>query len=369
MGDAARLGGSAYHRGHAEWAETTVSVPDLPLPFDLALPDIERAFALTVLLGIMLGALAAHVGLTLRPFARRRLSGPVALLGLAALIVGCLVFGAFGDRGQTSLIVAAVAAALGALAYWWAHGKLEYGDRRGGSDVLSDDELRRDKTAADKWVLVAGPAGSGKSELVRAMVDVASLAGPVRSAEDGALRATEFHVRTGPRGVGTLRIWETPSIDGAGGPLPALSDFDGVVLTVDPVLHTPISDSFPDALRGGRHLDDANDRVLRLAEALGGGCTAWVVVTMADLLRFSVHPALIDLPLRPGPGWHEQVRQMDVTERRPLVEALGLGQLLLGHQAFEWGRSHPLFAYSGARRDPIGARDLLDAIRDALWPQ
>ena len=90
-----------------------MSVPDVALPFGLALPAIDRAFVLTMLLAALLGGLAVDVLLTLRPFSRHRPSHAGSLLGLMMLIGGCLVFGAFAARGQIPFIVAAVVAALG----------------------------------------------------------------------------------------------------------------------------------------------------------------------------------------------------------------------------------------------------------------
>ena len=106
------------------------------------------------------------------------------------LVVGCLGFGAFGDRGQTSLAAAALVAVLGALTYGWSvHGAADSPDS-GAAGLLSDDELRRAKTGFDRWVLVAGPAASGKSALIEGMVREAHnrMVAPLRSAEDGDLR-------------------------------------------------------------------------------------------------------------------------------------------------------------------------------------
>ena len=164
-----------------------------------------------------------------------------------------------------------------------------------------------------------------------------------------------------------LRFWEARSIEGHRGRLPSLSDFDAVVLVVDPTQHEPFARSFPDTLRDGREPADANDDVLRLSEVLDGGCTVWAVVTKADLLRLSVHPPLVhSLPV--GPGWYRRLRDMSVLERGPLVEELDLGQLLVEHQpAFEWGRGSPLLAFAGdARDDRFGARDLLRALIETL---
>ena len=347
-----------------------MSVPDWPLPFDLALPEIERAFALVVLLSATLGALAADVLLTLRPFSRHRTSRAQASLALAMLIAGCVTFGAFADRSQTLLVAAAAAAAAGALAYWAVNRRIRDDWGRAAAEVLSDDELRRDKTAPDRWVLVSGPAGAGKSALVEGMIAAVGprLAGPVRSGEDGSLHATEFAVRRRDGSEAALRIWESRAIEGGRrGPLPPLAEFDAVVLVIDPTQHAQIADSFPDALRDGWKPADANDRVLQLVEAPPGGRRVWVVVTKADRLRFSVHPPLIE-SLPAGPGWHERVRAMDVIGGRRLAEALNLGQVARDHEpAFAWGISSPLFAYAGdARREPFGARVLVDAILDTL---
>ena len=346
-----------------------MTVPDFALPFDLTLPDIDRIVALTVLLGASLGALAADVLLTLRPFARHRTSRLTAALMLAALVAGSVAFGAVADHSQTSLAAAAVAATLGALTYGWGVRKAEAGGDPGTAGVLSDDELRRGKTGSDHWVLVVGPAASGKTALVGGMIGEARtrMRAPSRSAEDGDLRVTELGLSDRRGAELKLRFWETCSIEGHRRRLPSLSDFDAVVLVVDPTQHKPIAGSFPDTLRDGSEPTDANDDVLQLSEALSGGCTVWAVVTKADLLRLSVHPPLVDsLPV--GPGWYGRLRDMSVLDRHPLVQELDLGQLLVEHQpAFEWGTGSPLFAFAGdARGDPFGARDLLGALLDTL---
>ena len=190
---------------------------------------------------------------------------------------------------------------------------------------------------------------------------------PPRRAEDGDLRVTELGLDDRRGAELKFRFWEARSIEGRRKRLPALSDFDAVVLVVDPTQHEPFARSFPDTLRDGREPADANDDVLRLSEVLDGGCTAWAVVTKADLLRLSVHPSLVDsLPV--GPEWYRRLRDMSVIERRPLVDELDLGQLLVEHQpAFEWGRGSPLLAFAGdARDDRFGARDLLRALLETL---
>ena len=339
-------------------------VPDFALPFDPTLPDIERVVALTVLLGALLGALAADVLLTLRPFARRRTSRPMTVLVFGTLVAGCIVFGALADRGQTSLAAAAAVAFVGALIYgWWVHRRTD-SPESGAAGLLSDAELLGAKAGSDRWVLVAGPAYSGKTTLIGGMVREARplMAAPLRSAEDGDLRVTELVLRNR-----RLRFWEARSIDGYRGRLPSLTDFDAVVLVVDPTQHEPIAGSFPDILRDGREPADANDDVLGLSDVLGGGCTVWAVATKADLLRLSVHPPLVEsVPV--GPEWYRRLRSMDVIERRKLTEALDLTQLPRPHApAFEWGIGSPLLAFAGdARVEPFGARELLAALLETL---
>ncbi len=272
------------------------------------LPDVGQDVALTVLLGAVLGALVSDVLLALRPFARHRALRLAA--ALVALVAASMAFGAFADRSWSSLVAAAVVALPGALAYAWLSGK---GGtlRSGAAGMLSDDELGRGKTAADRWVLVAGAAGSGKTTLVEAMIDEARprLTASARSAEDGDLRVSEFVLRDGRGDVRTLRFWEAPTIETSGRMLPPLTDFDAIALVVDPTQHEPIADSFPGALRDGRGCADANDEVLRLADVLGGGCVVWAVATKADLLRLSVHPPLVEsLPV--GSGWYRQLRDL-----------------------------------------------------------
>lgn len=310
----------------------------------------------------MLGALVTDVLLALRPFARNRVIRLAA--ALVALVAASMAFGAFADRNWASLAAAAVVALPGALAYAWLSGK-GGAFRSGAAGTLSDDELGRGKSQSDRWVLVAGAAGSGKTTLVTAMIDEArpGLATSARSAEDGDLRVSELRLHDGHGDVRTLRFWEAPTIEKSGRRLPPLSDFDALVLVVDPTQHRPIAGSFPGALRDGRECADANDDVLRLADSLGGGCAVWAVATKADLLRLSVHPPLVDsLPV--GPGWYRRLRDLDAVGRRSLAHELALGQVLVEHQpAFGWGSGSPLFAFAGdARGAPFGAPELLGAL-------
>ena len=338
--------------------------PGLAPPFDLTFPDIDRGAALAVLFGVLLAALAADVLLTLTPFARERTSRPVATLMLAAFAAACVVFGAFADHSQGSLVVAAIIGVPTALAYGWASRSGRDGPNAAAVGVLPDGEWRRRKTQADRWVLVLGSAASGKTMFVEALIRECRphMTTRVRSAQYDGLRVSEVSLSDR-----RFRFWEARSIGRDRGRLRPLTDFDAVVLVVDPTQHTPIAGSFPATLRDGREATDANDDVLRLSEALHGSCTVWAVVTKADLLRLSVHSPLIDaVPV--GPAWYPALRDMDVTRRRPLAEALQLGQLLREHQpAFDWGTRSPLFAFAGnARRDPFGARELLSALFDTL---
>lgn len=347
-----------------------MNIPELPV--ELALPTIQRAVALTVVLAAFLGGVAAHVVTTLRPFARHRTSPVGALLGLSALVAGCIAFGTIVVREQAVLLAAAVASGIGASGYSLVYTGLGRRADAGASDVLSDAELRRAKTRADRWVLVTGPPGSGKTALVTQMMGAAPdrLMGPVRNARDGALRVTQVAVQDPVGGVGQLRVWEAPTLGARSRRLPSLEEFDAAVLTIDPVQHAPIADSFPDMLQGGSPVD-ANGAVLQLADSMREGCVVWAVATKSDLLRFSVHPGLLDLPLQPGPGWHQQVRGMDVRARRELAETLELGQLTRDHQsAFRWGTGSPLFTYVGGSngQGAFGSSELMRTVLDTLWP-
>ena len=347
-----------------------MNIPELPA--ELTLLPVDRALVLSTLLAAFLGVASIEVTTTLRPFARQRRSPERALLGLSALAVGCLILGASIDREATALIAAAVAAALGWLGYWRVSRRL--GRDTGATDVLSDAELRRDKTSSDRWVLVTGPHQSGKTTLVEGMLAAARtrFAGPVRSAEDGTLRATEVSLQDPAGGAAVLRIWEAPAIQGGSRRLPSLDDFNAVVLTIDPTQHTPIANSFPDVLRNGRGPVDANTSVLELAASLRGDCFVWAVGTKADLLRFSVHPKLLTFGLQLGPGWRQQVSSMNVRARRELAEAIELEQLSRDHQpAFDWGGGSPLFAHVGGANGSrsFGDAELMRAILDTLWPE
>ena len=339
---------------------------------DFSLPAIDPEVALTVLGGALLGALTADVLLMLRSFSRRRTSRLRSVLGLAALVVGCLVFAALVDRGGRALPVAVAVAVPAGLAYGWALGRVGTEPDSAAASMLSDWELRRDKTRADRWVLVTGAKGSGKTALVGGMIaaERARLAGALRRARDGEVEISELPVRDPDGAIGRIRFWDAPFIRSRRGRLPSLDEFDAVVVTIEPALHTPIAESFPSVLRGGRIPLDANASILQLAGALPDGCLVWAVIAKADHLRLSVHPGLLSLPLAAGPDWHQQLRQMDVIGRHHLAEALELGQLTNEHQpAFRWGSGSPLVAFSGSvnGREAFGAAELMHALVDSLW--
>ena len=358
---------------HAVRATFDMSLPDVRLPFDFTLPTPDPSVVLTVALCGLLGGFAVDVALTLRPFARRRRSRERAVFAVVGLAAGCFVLGAAAHRAPSTVAAGAVAAAACALAYWWVLSVVEREAESADLDVLPDDELRRDKTASDRWVLVTGPAGAGKTSLVEGMVAGAGerRAGRARRAVDGALRATELAIRNARGEHGALRLWEAPAITRAAGRLPRLGDFDAVVLAIDPTQHAPIAESFPGVLRGAAAPTDANGRILQLAEALRGECFVWAVVTKADILRLSVHPALLEFPLQVGPGWHRQVRDMDVGDRRRLAEAMELPEIAREHEpAFAWGTRSPLLAStrSSNGRGTFGGAELMEALIEALWP-
>jgi len=333
---------------------------------------MSRAMVATLALATIVGVLTADVLLRLRPFSQRSRSRVASLTSFLTLIAGCLALGARVPVGPFAF-AASGAALIGVLVYWQAYTRVTRDRGVGSAAVLSDSELRRDKGSTDRWVLVVGPDGSGKTTLVQQMLSAATtrLAGPMRSAEDGRVRVTEVMVDDRRGDSAALRLWEAPSIEGRKGRLPDLDSFDAVVMTIDPLQHAPIADSFPEALRRGRPTDDANESVLRLASALRSGCLAWAVTTKADLLRFSVRAELLALPLQPGPGWYQQVRGMDITERRRLAETIGLEQVTREHEpAFMWGTGSPWFAYAGGSNGlrPLGAPDLIRELLDAMWP-
>ena len=365
-----------------------------PLPGFLPRPDVGREPLLASLLGLALGALAAFATATLQPFSSRRRSREAAAAALAALAAVAAAGGAFAyeARDASALAAAAAFAAAGAALAWTA-------DRRRAADADGEDggllpdreieaALRRGKPDGDRWVLVAGAAASGKSALVEQMLAAARtgeayrLHAPTRRSEerDGARRVAELNVIDRNGGRARLWFWESRTLE-APGDLPALGDFDGVVLAADPTRAAAVADTFPPGLAPEGGPVDVDREVLRLAEAFAErapGRGAWPVITKADLIRYSVAEPLLAFPVRTGPEWYDQMANMEIGIQdeiprrgtgRYLADSLGLG-CFARDGTVAWSSGNPYLAYSPARavsgRSPFGGEKLLRGIYEAL---
>lgn len=336
---------------------------------------------LTAAFGLGLGGIAAGALALMPPFSRHDAPAWETAAVLGALAGLCATAGAFVLDGWAAGAVAAGAAtAGGALFWWWAPPRGSGpGDREHDPERIGPGELRRPKEAGDCWVLVTGAPGAGKTALIGRMVAEAHnsvrLAAPPRRGAHLDLRATELLARRADGGARRLRLWEHSWDEGGGLPArPARGDVDGVALVIDGTGVSGTAHSFPPAVRTGAAID-ANARALAVAEWLPRGRPVWLVVTKADLLRLSVHPALIG-SLRVGPDWNDQLRGFGPLERDDLARAVGIAEQggsadANGAAPFERGQGSPFLACAGRGGDGEGAfggAELLRTVVDILAP-
>ncbi len=288
-----------------------------------------------------------------------------------------IVVGAGIGLGWWFLLTVTVTTAAGGTLFWWR-------DRRASTPEAVDPErplgaadLRRAKETGDCWLLVTGAPGAGKTALVERMVAQAHrsmrLAAPPRQGAHRDLRATELPTRQADGSARRLRLWEHTWDEGLP-TQPASGDIDGVALVIDGTGVRDTADRFPPAVRTGEAID-ANARALAVAEWLPRGRPVWLVVTKADLLRLSIHPALMER-LKVGPDWDRQLRAFSPVERGHLARAIGVaeqgGDTTAGGTApFERGQGSPFLAYAGrgdTGEGAFGGAELLRAIVGTLAP-
>jgi hypothetical protein len=334
-------------------------------------------------LGLIFGILLAEVVLMLRPFSLDLVPRRLALIALAALLLTSWVAGARIAWDTPSIIVATVMG-FGVAATLWVLAHRGHNDiSLAESGLLSDQELGRQKEDSDHWVLVTGAIASGKSTLINQMVEAAvssdtfndlQLDGGKRSAESGSATAVELRLISPKDGPVRLRIWESEHLTSSSNQLPALHDFDAIVAVVDPTRLSGITNTFPDGVKLRNEPVDANSMVLDIVDALGhdrSSPTVWLVITKADLIRFSVAPGLLKFPIQAGPAWREQLALLNIVGRWRLAEELNLEQLNRSHEpAFKWGAGSPLLTFNGGHPgrtgEPFGGPELMKLIVDAL---
>lgn len=329
---------------------------------------------LTAAFGLGLGGIAAGALALMPPFSRHDAPAWETAAVLGALAGLCATAGAFVlDGWAAGAVVAGATAAGGALFWWWAppRGSVA-GDGEHHPERLGPGELRRSKEAGDCWVLVTGAPGSGKTALIERMVAGARrsmrLVAPPRRGAHRELRATELPARGADGSARRLRLWEHTWDEGLPAQ-PARGDIDGVALVIDGTGVSGTAHSFPPAVRTGDAID-ANARALAVAEWLPRGRPVWLVVTKADLLRLSVHPALVG-SLKVGPDWNDQLRAFGPLERDDLARAIGIAEHGSGTDAgpFERGQGSPFLAYAGrgeTGEGAFGGAELFRTVVDTL---
>lgn len=331
-------------------------------------------YALSALVGVSLGAGAASVSLV---SANRRVRAFTFLLLVAAALPGGAIATQTVSDGIAALL--GLLAGAGVVAILATRG---YGPQPFIDEALSDSEANRAKRRDDVLVLLVGAEGSGKSTLVDAIVrhveaglpSGLKLARQPRSWEGHGTRLTELVLENG-YGTRNFRFWESRSLPShRSGALAPLSDFDVVVLVIDPTRHSGVAEGFPDGMSPPDQRRDANRLILSLVEAVPSSEHAPIVIaalTKCDLLRFAITPALLALPIAVGPGWHEQFSHMLPPDRWALLDALGLKQARERTARFDWGQGSPIFTFAmeSSTFESFGHRELFSAISNASFSE
>lgn len=338
-------------------------------------------FLLLVAFFACMAALSVDLLLTQRPFASRPVSRTAAVVDLAAALMGAAAIGFMPAWNAARLGAAGAGVALGLGLAVVVHRSGHHRPEGQARDdlILPDSEVGRSKRSADRWVLVLGASGVGKTSLVDAMVD-RLVAGPVetrfravgtvRTADYSDARVVEVPIAT-RSGDTRLRIWEATGLAGQSTALPRLDAFDAVVIVIAPSFVRAVGSSFPKGIRGEEASSARQEQIVpELFDALNAAdvrrLPAWLVLVKADHLRLSTSLALVRFPIEIGPNWYRQMSTMQLPRRRDLAAVLGLHFCLDAAPPLDWGLGSPLVVFPGGAvrgtSPPFGAAELLDAV-------
>lgn len=336
-------------------------------------------------LGVSLGIAWADVVWALRPFAPARTSAVGVLLSLACgLFVVVLVAMRAGEMGN--LAWAALAGGVMAGALLMSSAVMHRPPTEGDSSLfITDRELGQPRPPDHLWILVTGAPGSGKSALIDAMARHSRagrsgrrwrLADQARTGTTQQAQATDLPLQSVDRQSVTLRFWESSRSDPGPDGQP-LTEMNGIVFVIDPTRQAGLASSFPGTFRSPERTEfdqvPGALNMLRMAEDASrerrdAPIQIWVVISKADLLRFSIERRLINFPIHVGPSWYPQVTAMGLGERSRLAAAMGLPALTTEFGSLGWGGGSPWFAYSSGPAGPpdFGAPQLLDTMLETL---
>ena len=331
----------------------------------LPLPDAMASAAFVP--GAAAGcAAAAIVAMTGAPAGARGVTvGVVGVLAVAGGVAGALIAVAPAPSQSAAAAAAGCAAGVvGARRVRALSRHSAYGDEL----MIGSAEIARPKTSGDRWVLIVGPHGAGKSALVSNMLRHARRwsAAPQRRGRADGIAVVEARL-TAERGAGTLRLWEYDGGDSAGLPAPEL--FDAAIVVVDPARHAGSAETLPEWARSEPPAD-ANDDILRIDALAPSARVAWVVVSKVDTLRYSIAPGMVESAALGGREWRDRLETLNVSDRRRLAEAMGLDAALREHDGWRWGTGHPLVSFEGRSggEGAFGGREAMMAVLDAMWP-
>lgn len=346
---------------------------------------VEPMLIAGVLLGLSAGVIATDVWALTRSGDESSRVTAAALIAVLASI--CFLGGALVEWQWLTTVLAIVMGCTGAVALA-SSAESAIGSesieaaRLREATQLPDEDLARSKLPGDRWLLVVGMTGAGKTTLVDAMVAAAktfggqqevALTGPVQRRESDGFPVTQLSFARHGDDEHRVRIWEChPSDDGAGLPPPA--EIDAIILVVDPTGISGTARSFPAGVQTPEHDVDVDAMILQLSEELrerGNHPLVWLAITKADLIPFSVDPDLLRFPVQLGSAWHDQLRSLDVLARIDLAKRLGIRQIDSSAQsAFQWGTGTPYLTFSTGHAEgherSFGAERLMRQIVDSV---
>ena len=332
----------------------------------LPLPDVmaSAAFVPGAAAGCAAATIVAMTGA--RAGARGVTVGVVGVLAVAGGVAGALI--AVAPAPSQGAAAAAAGCAAGVVGVVGARRALSRHSAYGDELMIGSAEIARPKTSGDRWVLIVGPQGAGKSALVANMLRHARKwsAAPQRRGRANGMAVVEARL-TAERGAGTLRLWEYDGGDPAG--LPAAELFDAAIVVVDPARHAGFAETLPEWARSEAPAD-ANDDILRIDALAPNARVAWVVVSKVDTLRYSIAPGMVESAALGGRQWRDRLETLNVADRRRLAEAMGLDAALREHDGWRWGTGHPLVSFEGRSggEGALGGREAMTAVLGAMWP-
>ena len=241
--------------------------------------------------------------------------------------------------------------------------------------ILTRKDLEKEKQESIKNILIMGPLKSGKSSVINRMVELflkgeeivewRAITTP-KKFRSSDFSVTEIEIQNNE--IYQLRFWESDKWEKVLKIQPS-HYFDGILLIVDPTQLLQLENTFPkreiftvDALIDGNEylLDIVNPPDGKLDSTI----SKWVILSKFDLLRFSIHPPLVQR-IHLGESWYKQLQDLSLQDRKEIiVNCLDLKQM----DHIELGAGSPWFTYtaSGTKFTSFGERPLLQRLLTSI---